>query len=80
MKFLLIEQKPWYNKYLQIYQNILTISEKPDDLSKFINTDENVKISDFSVNSNTCNNCFNYFSFFWPGHPKSSSRHALSVN
>ena len=61
MKYFLIEKKPWYNKYLQIYQNILTISEKPDDLSKFINTDTNVKISDFSVNSNTCNNCFNYF-------------------
>ena len=60
-KYFLIEKKPWYNKYLQTYETILTINDIPDDLSKHIKRDANVKISDFSTNSNLCSNCFNYF-------------------
>ena len=58
MKNYIIEKKPWYNKYLQSYQTILTINDIPNDLNKHIKRDVDVKISDFSVNSN---NCFYYF-------------------
>lgn len=61
MKNYIIEQKAWYNKYLQIYQTILTINDIPIDLRKYIKRDVNVKISDFTVNNNFYNSCFYYF-------------------
>lgn len=61
MKNYMIEQKSWYNKYLQSYQTILIINDVPQDLTKFVKREVNVKISDFSVNHNLCNNCFYYF-------------------
>ena len=61
MKNYIIEKKAWYNKYLQIYQTILTINDIPNDLTKYIKRDINVKISDFTVNNNLCNSCFYYF-------------------
>ena len=54
MKSFIIEQKPWYNKFLQIYQTIIVINDVPSDLTNYIKRDVNDKISDFSVNKNSC--------------------------
>lgn len=54
MKSFIIEQKPWYNKFLQIYQTIIVINDVPNDLTNYIKRDVNEKISDFSVNKNGC--------------------------
>ena len=61
MKNYIIEKKAWYNKYLHVYQTILTINDIPDDLAKYIKRDTNVNISDFTVRNDFCNSCFYYF-------------------
>jgi len=54
MQKFIIEQKPWYNTFLQIYQTIIVINDIPSDLTNYIKRGINIKMSDFSQNKNGC--------------------------